>query len=880
MERIGGAVEKPQIGTDSQYEFHEFVRGCPEVPTALDKGTLHPVQLASSVGSVPAVPRPPSDSYEVRCPLLETPGVSNSSFMLESDRCSLHPDLDLKAECSGAKIEAVDDKEEVRPLPSTDDGPYMSNQLSVDTKVALNSHSAGSLSECGVCGPEKAIWVPQVSEGDEPLIEPISEHGQTVKIDPVDIFWIQCDCCEKWFHGSCVGVEEYEDVLIDKFHCPSCAVANGPTIMKKVLLDHRYAFDDVSQSKLPPEIGTKVWIKNFVETEAKIPSVTDNHAIICENGFEFMDDFNRKADWKKIYLIKEARGLEMRVPEKSENFGLGAIVEIFGRPFRVDTIDVFRQVTHSMSIGSFYDKMIDKERPRLYNILSLEFSQNEAMRKMVSPPILVPELSFVHKLWPDKNDLINWDPELDYLPSSMKVRQIVEVLEEHRRNKPEVALFCLCGMAGSYTDFHIDFGGSSVWYHIYEGQKIFYVVEPTDQYLNLFEDYQRSDSKTEVFFGDLLPKGALRRVVIDEGQTLMIPSGWIHAVYTPVDSLVFGGNFLHALNVPMQLRVYDMEQRLKKDMGTEDKYLFPHFELVNWYAARSFILESLREANDEGNRADRCIMDAAQALLPRLKEWMRRDKEDKAKFTHSSFNDVLAKLQKEINKQQRLRRSLSPGSRSPQKKSKKRKSSDEDQQNPGDVNRAFASMTSSSPKVSKASSTQSVSSPAADDAREEIRTEPMKTPLTLETDSEAADFRIKITKKGKSYESEVVDKPDPMLEDVNMIQMFARRSSSGRKPRPAAWLAAAVGVEELEKTSKRLEECGEQLPPREVVSYDAEMERACEEEEAEMLREMNKKKGKDRIGPPVGSSPLFRATEKKKKPCTAKQRLAAKLKLK
>ncbi|VDO27381.1 unnamed protein product [Haemonchus placei] len=109
-------------------------------------------------------------------------------------------------------------------------------------------------------------------------------------------------------------------------------------------------------------------------------------------------------------------------------------------------------------------------------------------------------------------------------------------------------------MAGSYTDFHIDFGGSSVWYHIYEGQKVFYIVEPIDEYLDLFEQYQRSENRTEVFFGDLLPKGALRRVFIDAGETLMIPSGWIHAVYTPVDSLVFGGNFLHALNVPMQLK--------------------------------------------------------------------------------------------------------------------------------------------------------------------------------------------------------------------------------------------------------------------------------------------------------------------------------------
>ncbi|VDK46986.1 unnamed protein product [Cylicostephanus goldi] len=149
-----------------------------------------------------------------------------------------------------------------------------------------------------------------------------------------------------------------------------------------------------------------------------------------------------------------------------------------------------------------------------------------------------------------------------------------------------------------------------------------------------------------------------------------------------------------------------MEQRLKKVVGTEEKFLFPHFELVNWYAARSLILEQLREANDEGNRADQYILDAATALMPCLKEWMRRDKEAKMNST-TSFNDVLVKLQREINKQH--------------------------------------------------------------------------------------------------YASTVVEKPDPMLEEVNMTQMFARRSSSGRQPRPSAWLAEAVGLDELEKTAKKLE---------------------------------------------------------------------------
>lgn len=54
-----------------------------------------------------------------------------------------------------------------------------------------------------------------------------------------------------------------------------------------------------------------------------------------------------------------------------------------------------------------------------YLFLFLRFS----MRKMVAPPILVPELSFVHKLWPDKNDLINWDPEREFKRCSSRAER-------------------------------------------------------------------------------------------------------------------------------------------------------------------------------------------------------------------------------------------------------------------------------------------------------------------------------------------------------------------------------------------------------------------------------------------------------------------------
>lgn len=36
---------------------------------------------------------------------------------------------------------------------------------------------------------------------------------------------------------------------------------------------------------------------------------------------------------------------------------------------------------------------------------------------------------------------------------------------------PKVQKYCLMSVKNCYTDFHIDFGGTSVWYHILKGSK-------------------------------------------------------------------------------------------------------------------------------------------------------------------------------------------------------------------------------------------------------------------------------------------------------------------------------------------------------------------------------------------------------------------------
>lgn len=136
-------------------------------------------------------------------------------------------------------------------------------------------------------------------------------------------------------------------------------------------------------------------------------------------------------------------------------------------------------------------------------------------------------------------------------------------------------------MAGSFTDFHIDFGGTSVWYHILHGRKRFYFIAPTTQNLNLFTRWAlTADTNPAMFFfGDQVPEGHCMTFDLTPGETLIIPSGWIHAVYTPEDALVFGGNFVHSYSILRQLQVNCIEQRTK----VKKVYRFPYFKQINWY---------------------------------------------------------------------------------------------------------------------------------------------------------------------------------------------------------------------------------------------------------------------------------------------------------
>lgn len=117
------------------------------------------------------------------------------------------------------------------------------------------------------------------------------------------------------------------------------------------------------------------------------------------------------------------------------------------------------------------------------NFLILFFSLNE----IVKSPDLVRQLSWVCKIWPVGVDYLNknsYDDNcvLNFLNFFKFFCNLGGLLDEiylnslnceeffvqHKTSKPLVENFCLIGMKDSYTDFHIDFGGSSVWYHVFK----------------------------------------------------------------------------------------------------------------------------------------------------------------------------------------------------------------------------------------------------------------------------------------------------------------------------------------------------------------------------------------------------------------------------
>ncbi|XP_056238534.1 lysine-specific demethylase 2A [Seriola aureovittata] len=283
-------------------------------------------------------------------------------------------------------------------------------------------------------------------------------------------------------------------------------------------------------------------------------------------GKDFTFEYIQREGLRDPIIFKTADGLGIQMPDS--DFSVSDVKLFVGSRRIVDVMDVNTQKGIEMSMAQWrrYYETPPSEREKLYNVISLEFSHTR-LENLVKRPASVDLIDWVDNMW----------------PRHLKERQRDSTNAIIDMHYPKVQKYCLMSVQGCFTDFHIDFGGTSVWYHILRGGKVFWLIPPTPQNLEMYENWVLSGKQGDIFLGDKCHD--CQRIELKQGYTFIIPSGWIHAVYTPEDTLVFGGNFLHSFNIPMQLNIYSIEDRTR----VPAKFRYPFYYEMCWYVLERYL---------------------------------------------------------------------------------------------------------------------------------------------------------------------------------------------------------------------------------------------------------------------------------------------------
>ncbi|XP_029988961.1 lysine (K)-specific demethylase 2Aa isoform X2 [Sphaeramia orbicularis] len=322
--------------------------------------------------------------------------------------------------------------------------------------------------------------------------------------------------------------------------------------------------------------------RRMFDLEEKVHSQRFNSdRVIRMEGKDFTYEFVQRGGLRDPIIFDKPAGLGIKMPDS--DFSVNDVKLFVGSRRMIDVMDVSTQKGTEMSMAQwtrYYDTP-PSQREKLYNVISLEFSHTK-LENLVKRPTTVDQIDWVDNMW----------------PRHLKERQRDSTNSINDMQYPKVQKYCLMSVEGCYTDFHIDFGGTSVWYHILRGSKVFWLIPPTPQNLELYENWVLSGKQGDVFLGDRASD--CQRIELKQGFTFIIPSGWIHAVYTPVDSMVFGGNFLHSFNISTQLNICNIEDRTRvgenkqsdtswKSQKVPVKFRYPFYYEMCWYVLERYI---------------------------------------------------------------------------------------------------------------------------------------------------------------------------------------------------------------------------------------------------------------------------------------------------
>jgi hypothetical protein len=262
--------------------------------------------------------------------------------------------------------------------------------------------------------------------------------------------------------------------------------------------------------------------------------------------------------------------INVKDQEEIEGWTIGNVAEYFEDEERLNKILKYEEEKQQQERGNEVDDVL------VLNQVSFEFSCTN-LEQYVKCPRIVRELDWISNAWPVQYQVKKGNNKGDEMFF------------------PIIQYYCLTSSVGAYMDFHIDVGGTSFWYYIVSGSKQFILIEPTNHNLKLYECWSQNEEKKDIFFPNLVKdKSTIIHLLLNEKETIIVPSGWIHAVYTGMDTLVFGGNFLHGYAIEMQIKINELEVR----SNVMEKFRCPYFNVTYIFAANMY-LKTLQSTTEE-----------------------------------------------------------------------------------------------------------------------------------------------------------------------------------------------------------------------------------------------------------------------------------------
>lgn len=201
---------------------------------------------------------------------------------------------------------------------------------------------------------------------------------------------------------------------------------------------------DEPSSRVRRSAAQMNYARNSAVHELKWTRILESRiSLFAEDAIQRLHGSSVTIDWARRNglripaIVAVPDGLGMKMPP---SLNAHDVARLCGEETVIACLHAATQTTIDLTLKEYADYHSSLNHDRILNVITLAISDTE-LAELIARPSLVTASDWADIAWPHDADA-----------------------------KPKVSLYCLMGVKDCYTDFHVDFGGTSVFYHVLSGK--------------------------------------------------------------------------------------------------------------------------------------------------------------------------------------------------------------------------------------------------------------------------------------------------------------------------------------------------------------------------------------------------------------------------